>query len=213
VCPCDQYNSFTPARPALAETTTWVTAAGGWERAPSGRPSGSLGLVGVGAETTFGPVLRWRGFPAGGRWQRDFDREAELRVGAWASGATRLEGGLLEGGATVHLGAVNHAEWGSFDARAGGGYGTIEAARSPYVVVALAWGTRSFQERYGDCGPVHGSGSPPAHGFGSVLRPVLTVRRSLDGLAVTQLTVGIELSPTFLLPPYSWWRLAGGPSD
>jgi hypothetical protein len=203
VCPCDQYDT---AIPGIAESTTWMLGGGGWER--SAHSSSSVGILGIGGEVTFGPVLRYRGFPSHS-W---YDRDAELRVGLWTIGATRFDGALFEGGVKTHLGAVKHAEWGTFDLRLGAGYGSFDTGRSAHLVATFAWGTRSFQQRYGLCGPGP-QNLPKAHGYGSILRPFMTLRRSLDGNPGTQITIGVELSPTFLLPPYSWWRLAGGPAD
>jgi hypothetical protein len=53
VCPCDPFDT---ANAAVLETTTWMMAGGGWERARD--HTSSLGVLGVGAEVTVGPVLR-----------------------------------------------------------------------------------------------------------------------------------------------------------
>jgi hypothetical protein len=202
VCPCDRFGT---ANAAIAETTTWVLAGGGWERA-AGHTS-SLGVLGIGGETTFGPLLRYSGFPANER-----PHDAELRAGVWAVGITRFDGALLEGGVKAHLGAVEHAQWGTIDLRLGAGYGAFDPGRAPHFVVTFAWGTRSFLQRHGQCG-TGPQNLPKTHGFGSIVRPFVTLRRTVDDAPSTQLTFGIELSPTFLLPPYSWWRLAGGPPN
>ncbi|MDB4997050.1 MAG: hypothetical protein JWM74_4482 [Myxococcaceae bacterium] len=202
VCPCD---SFGTANAAVVETTTWMIAGGGWERAHE--RTSSLGVLGVGAEATLGPVLRYSGFPANER-----PHDAELRAGVWAVGVTRFDGALLEGGVKAHLGAIEHAQWGTIDLRVGAGYGAFDTGRAAHFVATFAWGTRSFLARYGRCG-TEPHDRPKRHGFGSIVRPFVTLRQAADRDPSTQLTFGIELSPTFLLPPYSWWRLAGGPDN
>lgn len=214
VCRCDTYGT---EMPALAETTTWVLAGGGWEsgRSPRGeRSSSSLAIVGIGAETTFGSVLTYRGFPAGPYYS---DGRAELRMGFWSVAGTRLEGAraLVESGLKAQLVPIGHggANWGSFDVRLGAGYGWLDTGRAGYFVATLTAGPRSFLQRHGQCGVgPHGfSNEPKAHGYGSILRPFLTIRRALDPDAAVQITLGIELSPTFLMPPYGWSRAWGGP--
>jgi hypothetical protein len=38
-----------------------------------------------------------------------------------------------------------------------------------------------------------------------------TYRHSIDGPKVSELVIGVELSPTFFLPPVTWFRIGGGP--
>ncbi len=203
ICPCDRYGN---AIPRIAESTTWVFAGGGLEERRGFSPSPAI--LGIGAEVTIGPLARYRGFPSSA-WDPG---DAEVRAGVWAVGATHFDGRtLVEGGVKAHLGAINTAEWGTFDVRLGAGYGAFDAKKSPFFVTTFTWGVRSFQQRYGLCGP--GSHNlPKAHGYGSVIRAFVTLRRATNAEPNVEFTVGIELSPTFLLPPYSWFRLGGGPA-
>lgn len=201
-CPCDAYDHAVPRR---VESTTWVLAGVGPH---AGRRPTSAAVLGIGGEATVGPLARYRGFPSS-NWGAG---EAEVRGGVWAVGATRFDGSArLEGGLKAHLGAINMAEWGTFDLRVGAGYGALDIAPRSYFVTTFAWGVRSFQQRYGRCGGAPHD-DPKPHGYGSVMRLFATVRRTANADSNVELTVGVELSPTFFLPPYSWFRLGGGPA-
>ena len=167
---------------------TYLTSAGYTPRA---------GVFGLGAEASL-PFVRWRGFPAG---YSGSHARSELRTGLFAFGATRLGGGLVEGGLLADVSGIYHASWGTFSARIGGGYGLYE---HPHAAVTLLYGVRSALYRYG-----HRS---VPHWFteASVARLFVTHRRAVREEG-NEWVFGIELSPTFFLPPVTWWRLAGGP--
>ena len=164
------------------------------------------GAAGIGSELTTG-VLTYRGFPAG-----PYTSGAELRAGFWGDGVTRPAGGLLEGGVKLHLGALYHASWGTFDLRAGGGYGAFVRERSPHLNLTFAYGVRSAPARYSERGVCDPRPVPKRWGLVSVARLFITYRRELlAGSRESELVLGLELSPTFLFPPYNWYRLGGGP--
>lgn len=147
------------------------------------------------------PVLRWRGFPSG---YSGSHARSELRVGVFASGATRLAGGFVEGGLLFDVSSRYHASWGTFTLRVGAGYGTLLDERHPTGSITALYGVRSVLSKYG------GRHVPSWYHEASIARLFGTYRRALrdDGY---ELVFGIELSPTFFMPPVTWWRLAGGP--
>jgi hypothetical protein len=171
---------------------------------------------GGGTELTFGGKL-WRGFPSG-----PYGKEnsfAELRAGPWFQAIVRAHGVVYEVGPKVHLGATYHASWGTFDVRPAIGTGEFATGRSALTSLTLAYGVHSEPGRYytgGACvGPnglwgVTPEEKPKAFGLASVLNVFGTYRRATD-LPAWEVVVGIEVSPTWALPPYSWSRLIGFP--
>jgi len=160
--------------------------------------------LGLGFELT-GAALRWRGFPSGYGHDR-----SELRYGAWLFGATRLGGGLAEGGAILDASSRYHASWGTFTLRGGAGYGAFPDQRDGYAVVTFIYGVRSVLARFSSEGACHHGSPVRPLPEASVARLFATHRRAFqhDGF---EWVFGIELSPTFFWPPISWWRVAGGP--
>ncbi|MDF2695486.1 MAG: hypothetical protein K0S65_3869 [Labilithrix sp.] len=171
---------------------------------------------GGGAEITFGGRL-WNGFPSG-----DYGRAnsaAELRAGPWASITTRAHGVIFEAGPKVHLGAVYHASWGTFDLRPAIGTGEFAAGHSALTSLTVAYGVRSEPRRYYDqdacvegkrlvfMGPPK---KPALFALASVYRVFGTYRRAIE-LPAWEVVLGIEVSPDWVLPPYSWSRLIGFP--
>ena len=191
------------ATPARLE---WVYWAAGGIASTEGKQQ-SLG-GGLGVELT-SELLSYSGFPAGPYPLRR--NRAELRGGAWAAGQTRSWGGLIEGGFMLDLGAAYHASWGTFDLRWGGGYGAFVEGRAPHVLVTLTYGVRSVPARYTRRGRGAPRSPPKAVALASVARIFVTRRQSLGDDMASELVVGLELSPTFFLPPYSWFKLLGGP--
>lgn len=159
---------------------------------------GRSAMFGAGIEGSLG-VLRWKGFPS----SYSYDL-AELRVGTFAIGNTRFRGGSIEGGLLFDVSSRHHASWGTFTLRVGAGYGTFDAARAPEGSVTLLYGVRSVLSKYGT------RFVPGWYHEASIARLFGTYRRALRGEGY-EFIVGIELSPTFFLPPVTWWRLAGGP--
>lgn len=191
------------ASPARLEWVYWV--AGGLARIEGSDPRLCGGL---GAELTSG-LLSYSGFPAG-PFPRGRNR-AELRGGVWGAGQTRSWGGLIEGGFLLDLGAAYHASWGTFDLRAGGGYGAFVEGPGSHMVATLAYGVRSVPARYVRRGRGSPLPLPKAVALASVVRIFVTGRQSLGDGRASELVVGIEVSPTFCLPPHSWFKLMGGP--
>lgn len=197
------------AVPAQLEWSYWT--AGGLVRTRAERTSRIGGSVGLGAEWTL-EVLRYHGFPSGYYGRKKGD--AELRAGPWMYGATRSAGGLLEGGLKLHLGGIYHASFSTWDLRLGAGYGAFEKGRTPHASATLGMGVRSALGRY----PPHRRevyrdtpAKPSLLGEASVARVVVTLRQAFDAERSREWVLGVELSPTFLLPPYGLMRFAGGP--
>jgi hypothetical protein len=197
---------FAESVPARFEWTYWVAVG-----ALSSDARSSLGaLGGLGGELTV-EVLRYHGFPSG--YYGGPRGDAELRVGPWVSAVTRSEGGLVEGGLKLHFGGVYHASFGTWDLRLGAGYGAFDPERTPHVTATLAYGVRSVRARYAKDRVDFYLDEPPrpaSFAEASVARPFLTLRRAFDDAANRELSLGVELSPTFFFPP-SRTRLLGGP--
>lgn len=166
-------------------------------------------IFGIGAEVTTG-ILTYSGFPSGpyGK-RRDL---AELRLGSWFAGNAELGGSVLEGGLKLHLGAIYHASFGTWDLRAGFGYGTLAAERVPLWSVTAAYGIRRASvTRYSKRGRSDPSPLPRAISLASTARLFVTYRRSLRGEPDSHVVIGVEMSPSFFLPPYTLFSLGGGP--
>lgn len=168
---------------------------------------GSSPTVGLGAELSL-LVLRYHGFPSGSYGGHDGD--AEVSVGPFALASLREAGGVLEGGLAIHDGGGWHSSWGSFDLRVGAGYGQFPDGRAPHLVWGIGYGVRSALYRYPG---THWSTARarPLFGQSDVARLSFLHRRPFGEVHGYELVFGIELSPTFFLPPLSWWRVAGGP--
>jgi hypothetical protein len=198
--------------PTRFEWSYWIAGSGLVDATP--RVSGA-GYAGVGAEIT-GTVVNYVGFPARGLPPRLRSPEVrakllpyrhtyfgQLRAGAWAQAATRPTGALVEGGATLHLGTVadaleqlwTAAPWGTFDLRAGAGYGAFPGEHSPFMSLGLGWGYRFRTDRTlwgSSCDPVPATVLSREAKIG---RLVVTGRRAAHG-DVWEIGIGLELSPT-----------------
>jgi hypothetical protein len=196
----------TRTSPATVEWTYWTWGGASWvTRASEGLSAGAA--VGVGTEATVS-VLRYPGFPSSPTYGRA-NGDAEVRAGAWLLAGTRAAGAFAEGGLKVHLGAVYHASWGTFDLRVGAGYGAFGPDRADHASISFVYGIRSVVERYQwGVGPLP---PPPSVAEASVARLFATYRHSIDRPNVSELVIGVELSPTFFLPPVTWFRIGGGP--
>jgi hypothetical protein len=161
--------------------------------------------LGIGTDVTFS-LAHYHGFPSGAYGGSHGD--AEIRAGAWFLAAltgVHDQGALVEGGLEVIDGGGWHSSWGTFDLRVGGGYGSFTGERRAHAVATLGYGVRSDLSRYG----WHRRPNWPRHfAEASIARVVFTVRRTSEA---SEIVLGIELSPTFFLPPVTWWRIAGGP--
>lgn len=193
------------ATPARWEWVYWTS--GAW-RQPRMSNDGTI-LGGVGAEITTG-LLSYAGFPSG-PYGRRLGR-AELRVGPWMQALAGSRRDAIEGGIKLHLGAAYHASFGTYDIRMGLGYGTFVEHREPYASITFAYGIRSALSRYSEHGPCDPVAMPRGIATASVVRLFVSYRRPILLPSGDEVLFGLELSPTFLLPPYSWFRLGGGPS-
>jgi hypothetical protein len=155
----------------------------------------------LGFESTLS-LFCYTGYPAGHRGNL-----AEVRFGPWVMAERAIAAGLIEGGLKVHVGAIDHAQWGTYDLRLGAGYGGWDADhRHPHAVVTLAWGARAYPGRrrrvYYDPPGISVELARPWRLFG-------TYRRALDGSTGHELVFGIEITPAFALPPHDHWQFIG----
>lgn len=198
------------AVPARFEWSYWVSGGIGATRSRHGSNAGGQGAIG--GELTL-QALRYHGFPSGPCYARE-KGDAEIRLGPWVSGATREAGGLVEGGLKAHLGGIYHASFGTWDVRGGAGYGAFADGLDPHATATLAYGARSALARYPRTRRQAYSEQPPeprSFAEASIARIFITYRYALDRDNLREIMVGVELSPTFLLPPYSLFRFGGGP--
>ena len=184
-------------RPATIEWTDWVTAGGGSRTEIGG---------GLGFDVR---IARGRGYDGQNRF--------ELRAGPWAAATASFPGFALEGGLSIDLGMTSHSEWGNGTLRVGAGEADLGGGERPAISMTFAYGVRSVLARYswgGGCVTSHGiepdnPGRPAqrfAHASGA--RLFVTLREDADRR--TAIIAGVELEPTFFLPPYSLSRFGGG---
>ena len=134
-----------------------------------------------------------------------------LRWGIFGQAETDLDNHFLgDGGLVFSAGQTEHAPFGSYTLRVGGGYGRQPGLDwGSHLTFTLTGGVHSLLDRYSEGG---GCDRPPAAGeigFGSVLRLFVTARTPVENFAQPSVTFGLEFSPGFLLPPYDVMRLAG----
>ncbi len=188
------------ATPAILEGTHYLSVA-----YDAQHPDGTQRLqVGTGAELTLPAVNFGPRYHYGGPF--------EFRLGPWGHVGSRLPGSFVEGGIVTTFGQQSHAQWGTFGLRAGVGYGDLIADDTSHLTITLTGGIHQFTERYssrGVCDPVP---EPATFAYGSILRLFATGRRALDDRGDGwQLTFGLELSPTFFLPPHAGPKWIGAP--
>jgi len=198
------------ARPALAEWTYWLGGGAGVARPAMGARTGTIaGRLGAGIDFS---LARSRSMPYGG--------EIELRWGPWLGMDTNLGHEAVEGGIAFDLGMTSHSPFGNLGVRVGGGAGDLRERTEPTGSLTLLYGVRSVVARYSSGGGcVEGSrvrvtdpGRPRRTlALASGARLFATVRADRDGNALW--LVGIELEPSFFLPPYSLARFGGAEPD
>lgn len=127
----------------------------------------------------------------------------EARLGPWLAlhlpTDTQPSG---EGGLSMILTQTEHASWGSFGLRVGGGHG---GDRESYVTGTLWGGVRYVPARS------QGGGSAGAGPIAKVtgIRIVMTYRAVVEPVATSAIVLGIEFEPEYVLPPYSPAKWAG----
>lgn len=145
------------------------------------------------AIVTFGTDMTYRMLLIGG--------EYELRIGPFLGAAVSDVLAIGETGLELTFSEDGHAQWGTFDVRAGGGNGLVFGELTPHWVVTATGGIRSFANRF--------DSSQDLVSFGSVFRAYGTLRLRPDSPHLWDISFGIELEPTFLFPPYSLSKLMG----
>ena len=172
------------AEDSPAEIAAWVGAGGGSRETPGGDEA--FGEFDVGLDMTFRFALA---------------DPFEFRLGPFLNVSLSEGIALGETGLQITFSEDDHAQWGTFDLRAGGGNGLVFGELIPHYVVTATGGIRSFKNRF--------DSSQDLVSFGSVFRAFGTVRLRPESGFPIDVSFGIELEPTFLLPPYSWSKLAG----
>lgn len=180
------------AMPALARADESPAEVSAWFGVGSGGrdvPETVAQLV----EVTFGMDMTYRMLLIGG--------EYELRIGPFLNTAVSDVLAIGETGIELTFSEDGHAQWGTFDIRAGGGNGIVFGELTPHWVVTATGGIRSFANRF--------DSSQDLISFGSVFRSYGTLRLRPDSPHPWDISFGIEVEPTFLFPPYSLSKLMG----
>lgn len=178
------------------------------------------------AQSTDSEIAPWLGWAAGWDWkdgrQRDvtflhlgldatgmvsrpgnpigYGGDLELRMGPWvAFQAPTGRGGSGEGGLTMILTQTEHASYGTFAVRFGGGYG---GDHESYFTATLWGGVRYVPAR---AGQDSGGGFVKATG----VRIAATYRKIAAPEPSDVLAFGIEFEPDYFLPPYSLFKWGG----
>ncbi len=124
----------------------------------------------------------------------------ELRAGPWLGADTTFDSHVVEGGVALDVGQTTLATNGTYTVRLGLGLDDDHRRLGSLTVLG---GVRYVPARdfYPKPKTAHASGA----------RVFATVRKGFDG--GTQWLIGIELDPSWVLPPYSLDKLAGGRLD
>jgi hypothetical protein len=186
------------AVPANLEWSYWMTGGGGLDTASKGA---RLGVIGAGVEATTQLATATRQTQYGGPF--------EFRGGPWWNIVSDFSGVRAEGGYVLSFGQVQHAQWGTYAVRVGGGLGDDRLGLSPHFVVTLTGGIRYAGERYSERGACDPKPGPKSVAMADHFRLFATARSTLADGAPWQLTFGVEFSPTFFLPPYSLGKWIG----
>jgi hypothetical protein len=184
--------------PASLEWSYWIAGGGGLDSTGSGD---RFGVLGAGIEATTGIAQLGRKYQYGGPF--------EFRGGPWWNITSDFSGVRAEGGYVLSFGQVYHAQWGTYALRIGGGIGDDSLGLSPHFVATLTGGVRLASERYSARGACDPKPTPKALGMADNVRLFATARSTLADGAPWQFTFGVELSPTFFLPPYSLGKWIG----
>lgn len=186
--------------PADLEWSYWIAGGGGYRFGDDGKTS--LGVLGVGTEAT-AQVATFSPNRYGGAF--------EFRTGPWWGVVSDFSGMRAEGGMLLSFGQVSHAQWGTYALRLGGGMGDDGLGLSPHVVATVTGGIRYAGARYTERGACDPKPTPKEVSFVSNVRLFATARATIEADRPWQLTFGLELDPTFFLPPYSLGKWIGAP--
>lgn len=188
------------AVPPKIEWTYWVTGGGGLDSTGS---KSRFGVWGGGIEGTVGIAYGGAKHQYGGPY--------EFRGGPWLNIFSDFGGFRAEGGYVLSFGQVRHAQWGTYSVRVGGGNGDDRIGLSPHFVVTLTGGIQAAVGRYSERGACDPAPRPKIIGRADTFRLFASARSTLAEGAPWQFTFGVELSPTFFLPPYSLGKWIGAP--
>jgi hypothetical protein len=196
----DAYDDAYASTIARVQVSPWLGAGGGWRT--DGQSTRPLFLAGAGVDGTFAVATLFR--PP----TDDNGGSFQLRAGPWIEVNTPLDRVRGEGGLSLIMKQTRFAAWGTFGLRLGAGDSTLGV---PDLVGVLSWGVwgedSNARIAYRDGREVLVAGNTV--GLASGMRLFVAVRRDLDPLPATEVAFGIELEPTWLLPPYTrqkWLR-------
>ncbi len=126
--------------------------------------------------------------------------EVELRMGPWiAFQAPAGQGGSGEGGVTMIATQTQHASFGTFAVRLGGGYG---GDHESYFTATLWGGVRYVAARAGE-------GNDGVFRKATGVRIVATYRKIAAPEEGDVVAFGLEFEPDYFLPPYSLFKWGG----
>jgi hypothetical protein len=197
---------LTVTEPALAEWTYWLGAGGRFAWGGFGSDARYALRLGGAVDFSiarFGPEHGYGGLH-------------EVRAGPWVAVEGSEGSRIVEGGAAIDLGRTAHAPWGTLGLRFGPAALRRDARWHALASATLSWGVRSVAGRHaaggacvGGCDGLWGidrGGLPRDHALSSGARLFATARLGEEDAIVV---LGVELEPSFLLPPYSLGKLAG----
>jgi hypothetical protein len=174
------------ADPAPVEWTFWLGPGAGIASQPQDGNESVYGFrIGAGVDfelAQFANPLRY-----GGKF--------EIRWGPWLIAETRSDTHYVHGGLAIDFGQTRHAQFGTFTLRAGGG---IDIDGDPLASLTFLGGVRYVPDR-------RHSNRKVARASGGRVFGMITS----DGNGGRSLLFGIEFEPTWVLPPYSIYKLGG----
>lgn len=182
--------------PATFELAPWIGVGAGWRKGESG----GIASFGVGVDGTFGVATFAHKTRCGG--------PGELRMGPWLAFESPGDRVRAEGGLATSIGQTKQAQFGTFGFKLGGGASTIGV---PHLTWVFTWGVRDVPARTELRGVCASPKEPDALALASGARLFATMRSTLAETHTVELVFGVELEPTWLLPPYSWQKLVGAP--
>jgi hypothetical protein len=122
--------------------------------------------------------------------------QLELRCGPWLIAEIRSDRQYVHGGLELHFGQTRHAQFGTYTLRGGGG---IDLDGQPFATAMFLGGVRWVPARR------DGARRKVAFASGGRVFGMITT----DGGGSRSVMFGIEIEPTWAMPPYSLSKLGG----
>lgn len=181
------------AGPATFEWTAWIGAGVGVAKQLEEDRSTVFGFR-VGAAFDLDVVQIYNPWHYGGKF--------DIRCGPWIVGEARPDAQYIAGGLALDLGQTRHASFGTYTLRFGGGYDFT--GHNNIAQFSFLGGVRYVPRRFSSSDDDHGH---PSVAFASGIRMFGTLTSDFGGSS--SLVIGIELEPTWAIPPYSLHKLGG----